>query len=111
MDKSITKIDTYVGMVLEGRWKVVFKYRDGYFKLVNIYNKQIMKVHHKGLYHIVHGLDTISKLRARQMAVKKYGARKCVRTKGAKYINNGDWFGDDSCEPKTMETFTLYPIQ
>lgn len=56
----------YIGETLEGRWRVVLRYRKNksyYFLLVNIYNKNEMELRAKTISDIFLGRTTLSSVR------------------------------------------------
>ena len=71
--------------IFEGRWKISeYNSKEKKYVLENIYNKSTMTMSSHQLYNVVHGKDTLSKVRLRQACVNQNICVRNSRTKTAK---------------------------
>jgi len=52
----------YYNLILDGKWKVIECCNLRYYKLVNIYNGQIVEIEHRTLSNIIKGKTSVSRI-------------------------------------------------
>ena len=62
----------YYGQIIDGKWKVI-DYKNRYYKLINIYNNQVVEINHASLLNIIKGKTSVSRIISLKLHKNKIG--------------------------------------